>query len=264
MAATSSVKKSRLLSWANSGAMSTPARLASTLDRIHENSDTRSASTPWSCSRRGLSTTARICSPSEPRRNRSDEADHDEARWHDQRGDLAGVEHEPPARGPEEVVAALHRPERRRVHLALGADDQQHDLGQRHEQAERRDQLGQRRRGALVAVDQAVEHPGHGDAEHHHRHEHGGQQVPLVLLAEHVEHRGRCVRLCRERQVEHARRLVVERQADGEQREHAPEGDALDGVLGEAAEVVHVVGGRRVVGAVCRQVTGTRCRSCRR
>ncbi|MEZ5176713.1 MAG: hypothetical protein R2746_00120 [Acidimicrobiales bacterium] len=64
MAATSSVKKSREVSWANSGASRTPTSAASMLERIHDTTATRSVSTPWSRSRRGLSTTARICNPS--------------------------------------------------------------------------------------------------------------------------------------------------------------------------------------------------------
>jgi hypothetical protein len=70
-AATSSAKKSRLLSWANSGASRTPARLASRLDRTHDPSATRSASTPWSCTSRGLSTTARMRRPAAVRENSS-------------------------------------------------------------------------------------------------------------------------------------------------------------------------------------------------
>ena len=69
MAATSRVKKSGESSWANRGAMSTPARLARMLARIHDDNATRSASTPCSCSSRGLSTTARMRRPSAPRRN---------------------------------------------------------------------------------------------------------------------------------------------------------------------------------------------------
>ena len=62
-AATRRVKKSLADICANSGAMSTPARLATRLDSIHETIETRSPLMPCSCTRRGLSTTARICSP---------------------------------------------------------------------------------------------------------------------------------------------------------------------------------------------------------
>ena len=141
MAATSSVKKSRLFSWANNGAMSTPARLASTLDRIHEKSDTRCASTPWSCRRRGLSTTARICSPTEARRMMT-----------------RPITTRPVAtRVAIWLASSTNRPleGQRKSSLrltghsgggfTLGADDQQHDLGN-DQQAERGDELGQGRR----------------------------------------------------------------------------------------------------------------------
>ena len=48
--------------------MSTPASPARMLDRIHAISDTRSELIPWSCTSRGLSTTARMRRPSPPPR----------------------------------------------------------------------------------------------------------------------------------------------------------------------------------------------------
>ena len=55
----------------NSGASSTPAMPASTLDNSHENLETRSALMPFSSTRRWLSTTARIRRPMGVHRNRT-------------------------------------------------------------------------------------------------------------------------------------------------------------------------------------------------
>ena len=63
-ATTTRLKKSGAASVLNRGAIKTPANPANRLDSAHANAATPSERTPASSVRRGLSTVARICSPS--------------------------------------------------------------------------------------------------------------------------------------------------------------------------------------------------------
>ena len=108
-----------------------------------------------------------------------------------------------------------------RVVLGLAAEPEREvdDLGDRDEQAERRDELGQRGGRPEVSVQRPVQQQARAV----------GRRPPPAMsaagtsghswfLRSHVEHGGRCVRLGRERQVEDAGGLVVEDEPDGEQR----------------------------------------------
>ena len=79
--------------------------------------------------------------------------------------------------------------------------------------------------------DDADERAHHHDGQQRRRHER-----PLVDLAGLVEDRSRGVRLRGEGEVEDARGLVGQGETHGEQREHASDRDAADGVLREVAD----------------------------
>ena len=121
-AATSSVKKSFASIWANSGAMSTPARLATRLESIHDTDETRSALTPWSCDQAGALDHGSHLEPDGRVAEQEGEADHHDDGGDDGR-DLGGVDDDGGAPlGPDQVVDPLDRPQRRRPVLRLVAE----------------------------------------------------------------------------------------------------------------------------------------------
>ena len=216
---------------ANSGASSTPARPANRLDSIHENVLTRSALIPASSVMRGLSTTARICRPM--RRPAEERAEHEHGHdgEHD-RGRLDGV-HRVVA---EAVDLVRPRPHGRRAELRALPEPELHDLGPGHEQAERRDQPGDRGRGSEVPVEQPVQHEAGERADDEHREHERGEVGPVVADARVEVDGGGEERLRAEGQVEHAGGLVGEHQTDGHQGEDAPERDAPDDVADQVGQ----------------------------
>jgi hypothetical protein len=110
---------------------------------------------------------------------------------------------------------------------------ERHDLGYRDQQADRRHELRDRRRGAQVPEEEALEDEPEQRRDDDDRHDERREEVPLVLLAQRVEQRCREERLGGEREVEDARRLVGEDEADRYEPEDAPERDAADEIAEE-------------------------------
>ena len=148
--------------------------------------------------------------------------DHD-----DEGGDLVagdGVAAEQPVDGGA-VGDDAHRAEGL---LAVVVHRQLEQLGQRHHEAQRDDQLGHRGHGVDVAeyqpLQQQAEHRGHQQHRHQHRRPYGPVAAGVELEIGRRADEG----LGAEGQVEHPRGLVGEHKAHGHQGEPRADGQALE------------------------------------
>ena len=208
----------------NKGASRTPARPASRLDNSHENVETRVALMPLSSTMRWLSTTARIRSPIGVQRNRQVSRTTTATVATRVATPSALVDRLPRCKPcPIASVGGAVRVLPPKMTLIVSGIPTMRPIVVTSLASV--DDVRSNRKMNLSSSEPER------DRHHDDREQRSRDERPVVIVDQHVEdHRGR-VGLRAEREVEHARRLERQDEADGNQPVDAPRGNAVEKLI---------------------------------